>query len=53
MSQAPLIPQPFLDWYGVWPGQTKITDDNEIWVQDMPLGVRLSVQEATKSEICI
>ena len=53
MSQAPLIPQPFLDWYGVWPGQTKITDDSEIWVQDMPMGVSLSVQEATKSEICI
>ena len=48
-----LIPQPLLDWYGVWPGQTGIDEKNEMWVQDMPVGVRLAVQEARSSEIFI
>ena len=42
------MPQPFLDWYGVWPGQAGI-EGGQAWVQDPPVGVRLAVQEASKS----
>ena len=48
-----LVPQPFLDWYGVWPGHTAIDQSGEVWSQDRPLGVSLRVQEARKSEIFI
>ena len=48
-----LIPQPFLDWYGVWAGQTGIDNNQQAWVQDPPLGVNLEVQEGDKSEIFI
>ena len=42
-------PQPFLDWYGVWAGQTGI-ENGQAWVQDMPVGVHLAVQPAQKSD---
>ena len=45
-------PQPFLDWYGIWPGQAGI-DNGQAWVQDMPVGVRLAVQTAQKSDMGI
>jgi hypothetical protein len=45
-------PQPFLDWYGIWPGQTGI-ENGQAWVQDMPVGVHLSVQPAQKSSVFI
>ena len=45
-----LIPQPFLDWYGVWAGQTGI---GQAWVQDMPFGVCLAVQPGQKSDVFI
>ena len=53
MPQTSLVPQPFLDWYGVWAGQAGIDDSGQAWVQDMPAGVRLAVQPAQKSEIFI
>ncbi len=53
MSTMNLVPQPFLDWYGVWPGHTAIDQSGEVWSQDRPLGVSLRVQEARKSEIFI
>ena len=40
------MPQPFLDWYGVWAGQAGI-EGGQAWVQDPPVGVRLAVQEAS------
>ena len=33
-----LIPQPFLDWYGIWAGQTGIGESGQAWVQDPPGG---------------
>lgn len=53
MSEENLVTQPFLDWYGVWPGHTAIDENGEVWSQDRPLGVSLRVQEARKSEIFI
>jgi len=47
-----LTPQPFLDWYGIWAGQTGI-ENSQVWVQDMPVGVHLAVQPAQKSPIFI
>ena len=44
--------QPFLDWYGVWAGQAGI-EGGQAWVQDPPVGVRLAVQEASKSPVFI
>ena len=46
------MPQPFLDWYGVWAGQVGI-EGGQVWVQDPPVGVRLAVQEASKSSVFI
>lgn len=46
------MPQPFLDWYGVWPGQAGI-QGGQAWVQDPPVGVYLAVQEARKSPVFI
>ena len=48
-----LTPQPFLDRYGIWAGQTGIDERGQAWVQDMPVGVRLAVQPARKSEVFI
>ena len=48
-----LIPQPFLDWYGIWAGQTGIGESGQAWVQDPPRGVQLAVQPAQKSAIFI
>ena len=44
--------QPFLDWYGIWAGQTGI-EDGQAWIQDMPSGVHLAVQPAQPSDIFI
>ena len=53
MAETDPVPQPFWDWYGIWPGQTGIDERGQAWVQDMPVGVRLVVQPARKSEIFI
>ena len=53
MTAENLVTQPFLDWYGVWPGHTAIDENGEVWSQDRPVGVSLRVQEARKSEIFI
>ncbi len=43
--------KPFVDWYEIWPGQAgRRTDDDGSWLQDPPEGVRLSIQEARRSE---
>ena len=47
-----MIPQPFLDWYGIFAGTTSI-DDGKIWYQDVPTGVRLAVQPAYRSAVFI
>ncbi len=53
MTSIELVPQPFLDWYGVWAGQTGIDENNQAWGQDPPMGVSLRVQRAVKSEVFI
>ena len=50
MSAKP-IPQPFLDWFGVWPGQAGRDEDRRAWLQDPPQGIRLQVQPARRSEV--
>lgn len=51
MKEEKLIAKPFLDWYGIWASHRKIEKDGSIWSQDPPLGVRLVVQPAKKSEV--
>ena len=41
--------EPFLDWYGIWPGATAYEKDGRAWVSEEPQGVELSVQQAEKS----
>ena len=44
------IPQPFLDWYDIWPGQAGRDEHGRSWVQAPPQGVRLRVQHARMSD---
>ena len=41
---------PVLDWHGVWPGYGSYDQDGHYYPQDMPRGIRLTVQEATITE---
>ena len=50
MIKEPLIPSPFLDWIDVWPGQSGRDEQDRAFLQDPPQGVRLSVQQAWRSE---
>ena len=43
------IPEPFLDWQSVWPGASGYEKDGTAYVIGAPIGVRLSVQLAEKS----
>lgn len=47
------IKYPFVDWYGIWPGRVSIDESSAAWTQDMPGGVRPSVQTAQKSKVFI
>ena len=49
MNDSSLIPQPFLDWGGIWPGQSGRDQHGHSFFEDPPQGVRLRVQEARKS----
>ncbi|MCZ6676835.1 MAG: hypothetical protein O7E52_06260 [Candidatus Poribacteria bacterium] len=51
MPEASLTPQPFLDWYGIWPGQAGRDEHGRSWLEDAPRGVRLTVQPARKSAV--
>lgn len=44
MNGVDRIPEPFLDWYGIWPGAAGYEQDGLAWVGDAPRGVRLAVQ---------
>ena len=50
MSDIKLITQPFMDWGGIWPGQSGRDEEGHSFFEDPPLGVRLRVQKADKSE---
>ena len=51
MSKNGATLKPFVDWYEIWPGQAgRRKDDGGSWLQDPPEGVRLSIQEARRSE---
>ncbi len=43
-------PEPFLDWYGVYAGRVGYGQDGRARIDGAPQGVRLSVQQAEKSE---
>ena len=45
------VPQPFLDWFGVWPGQAGRDEKARAWLQDPPQGIGLKVQPARRSEV--
>jgi hypothetical protein len=49
MSTGDRAPQPFLDWYGIWPGATGYEPDGRAWISDAPRGVHLAIQPAEKS----
>ena len=42
---------PFLDWYDIWAGLAGVNDNGETWLQDPPVGMRLVVQPAGRTEI--
>lgn len=50
MAQAARTWEPFLDWYGIWPGATAYEADGRGWASELPTGVRLAVQPAARSE---
>ena len=50
MTDASPVAQPFLDWYGIWPGQAGRDDKGHAWLEDPPLGIQLKPQAARKSE---
>lgn len=50
MTTLHRTPEPFLDWYAIWPGATAYEPDGRAWVSEAPQGVRLSVQPAERSE---
>ena len=43
------LPEPFLDWYGIWPGCAGFDDGKLAWISNGPQGIKLSVQKAEKS----
>ena len=51
MSATPLVPQPFLDWFGIWPGQAGRDEKGRAWLQDPPQGIALKVQPARMSAV--
>jgi hypothetical protein len=37
---------PALDWHGIWPGYVSYGEDGMYFSQDLPTGLRLTVQQA-------
>ncbi len=50
MSERGPKTTPVLDWHGVWPGYASYDEEGNYFPQDMPRGIRLSVQEAVLTE---
>ena len=50
-NENTLIPQPFLDWYDIWPGQAGRDEHGRSWLEAPPQGIRLRVQPARMSDI--
>lgn len=48
-QQSAWDPEPFVDWFEVWPGAMAYEKDGRAWVSEAPQGVRLSVQHPEKS----
>ena len=38
MGKAPLVQQPFLDWYSIWPGLAGRDEHGRSWHADAPRG---------------
>ena len=45
------VPLPLLDHRSIWPSHRKIEDDGTLWSDDPPVGVKLRIEPARKSEI--
>ena len=44
-------PLPLLDHRSIWPSHRKIEEDGTLWSDDPPVGVKLTVEPARKSEV--
>lgn len=44
MPSSDLFSEPFLDWFGVWPGASGYEPDGRAWISEAPRGVSLAVQ---------
>ena len=51
MSQDAALPKPILDQYGIFASHRKEEKDGTIWSQEPPTGVRISIEQAVKSDI--
>ena len=50
MTELQPVPTPFIDWYGIWPSHRKEEPDGRIWSQAPPCGIKLSIEQARKSD---
>ena len=50
MTDSHPVPTPFIDWYGIWPSHRKEEPDGRIWSQAPPRGIKLSIEQARKSD---
>ena len=50
MAEPQPVPTPFIDWYGIWPSHRKEEADGRIWSQEPPRGLKLSIEQAKKSD---
>ena len=44
-------PLPLLDHRSIWPSHRKIEEDGTLWSDDPPVGVKLTIEPARKSEV--
>ena len=51
MDELKTATKPFLDWYGIFASHRKEEADGRIWSQETPRGVRLAVEQASKSDV--
>ena len=51
MSSAAPIAKPILDQYGIFASHRKEEKDGTIWSQEPPTGVKISIEQARKSDI--
>lgn len=50
MAEPQPVPTPFIDWYGIWPSHRKEEADGRTWSQEPPRGLKLTIEQAKKSD---